>query len=90
MLIPPVVSSVKHIASCTVKCVCSSTNCLWFVARFLMTWASFLPFALYNRYQWFTPAVAAVITFLLFGVENIGVQVRSGRARDGKRRDFWA
>ncbi|CAL8460788.1 g319 [Coccomyxa elongata] len=44
-------------------------------SRFLMTWASFLPFALYNRYQWFTPAVAAVITFLLFGVENIGVQI---------------
>lgn len=45
------------------------------LCRFLMTWTSFLPIALYYRFQWCTPFVAAVITFLLFGVENIGVQV---------------
>ncbi|KAK9908952.1 hypothetical protein WJX75_005092 [Coccomyxa subellipsoidea] len=44
-------------------------------SRFLMTWASFLPIALYNRFQWGTPLVCAIITFLLFGVENIGVQI---------------
>ncbi len=53
-----------------------------------MTWASFLPFALYNRYQWFTPAVAAVITFLLFGVENIGVQVRLAEQGLGTEETF--
>ncbi len=36
--------------------------------RFLLTWTSFLPFALYSRFQWLTPFVSAIITFLLFGV----------------------
>ncbi|CAL5219186.1 g972 [Coccomyxa viridis] len=44
-------------------------------SRFLLTWTSFLPFALYSRFQWLTPFVSAIITFLLFGVENIGVQI---------------
>lgn len=41
------------------------------VLRFLLTWTSFLPFALYSRFQWTTPFVCAVITFLLFGVSLV-------------------
>ena len=40
-------------------------------SRFLITWTSFLPFALYSRFQWLTPFVAAMITFLLFGVRPL-------------------
>lgn len=36
--------------------------------RFLIVWTSFLPFALFSKFQWLTPFVAAMITFLLFGV----------------------
>ncbi len=43
------------------------------LSRFLLTWTSFLPFALYSRFQWLTPFVSAIITFLLFGVSLISV-----------------
>ena len=36
--------------------------------RFLIVWTSFLPFALFNQFQWLTPFVCAIVTFLLFGV----------------------
>lgn len=39
------------------------------VARFLMTWLIFLPFALYHTFQWFTPAICGLVAFLLIGVE---------------------
>ena len=45
------------------------------LSRFLLTWTSFLPFALYSRFQWLTPFVSAIITFLLFGVSLISVLV---------------
>ena len=50
-----------------ISAVCTTQVC-WVVSRFLLTWTSFLPFALYSRFQWLTPFVAAIITFLLFGV----------------------
>lgn len=50
-------------------------GCWCAVCRFLMMWAAFLPIALYNKFRWTTPVIAAAVAFLLFGVENIGVQV---------------
>jgi hypothetical protein len=40
-----------------------------------MVWTAFLPVALFDVFGWSTPVVAGVVTFLLFGVENIGIQV---------------
>ena len=53
--------------ACCFCAVCTEQVFL-IVLRFLLTWTSFLPFALYSRFQWLTPFVCAVITFLLFGV----------------------
>lgn len=39
--------------------------------RFLIVWTSFLPFALFNQFQWLTPFVCAIVTFLLFGVRDV-------------------
>ena len=47
---------------------CTPATVYVMVRRFLIVWSSFLPFALYSRFQWLTPFVAAIITFLLFGV----------------------
>ncbi len=40
--------------------------------RFLLTYLTFLPFALWPLYHWATLPVMAVLGFLLLGVENIG------------------
>lgn len=34
-----------------------------------------MPFALWADYGWVTPAITAIVTFLLLGVENIGIQI---------------
>lgn len=44
-------------------------------SRFLVIWSIFLPFGLWKSFQWLTPAVAVTVTFLLLGVENIGIQI---------------
>lgn len=36
-----------------------------------------MPWLLWPSFGWASPAVAVLITFLLLGVENIGVQVRA-------------
>lgn len=44
-------------------------------SRFLVLWLTFLPFALWPVYGWATPGIVGVISFLLLGVENIGIQM---------------
>lgn len=41
----------------------------------MLTWLMFLPWALWDDCQWLTIPVAAIITFLLVAIENIGIQV---------------
>lgn len=41
----------------------------------MVTWLIFLPWAMWDSCQWLTIPVAAIITFLLLGIENIGIQV---------------
>jgi hypothetical protein len=48
---------------------CSHTH------RFLLFYITFLPFAFWPLYQWYTLPISAVVAFLLCGVENIGVQI---------------
>ena len=47
-------------------CCCRHTH------RFLLTYITFLPFALWPLYEWATLPIMAVTGFLLLGVENIG------------------
>lgn len=49
--------------------------CCRHTSRFLVWWLFALPFSVWNIYGWGTPFVSAIITFLLLGVENIGVQI---------------
>ena len=44
-------------------------------SRFLLWWLTGFPFAAWSSYGWVTPFVTAVVTFLLLGVENIGIQI---------------
>lgn len=44
-------------------------------SRFLILWLSLLPFALWPVYGWATPGIIAVCSFLLLGIENIGIQM---------------
>ncbi|KAK9812447.1 hypothetical protein WJX73_000401 [Symbiochloris irregularis] len=44
-------------------------------SRFLLTWLMFLPWSLWATCQWLTIPITAIITFLLIGIENIGVQI---------------
>ena len=37
--------------------------------RFLIVWTSFLPFALFSKFQWLTPFVAAMITSCSLGCD---------------------
>lgn len=54
--------------SCFLLHACRHTH------RFLLTYITFLPFALWPLYQWVTLPIMAVMAFLLLGVENIGEQ----------------
>ncbi len=59
-----------HSNACLIHmCMCRHTS------RFLIIWLTFLPFAVWPVYGWATPGITAVITFLLVGVENIGIQI---------------
>ena len=40
-----------------------------------MVWLTLLPFALWDIYGWASPGLQAIISFLLIGVENIGIQI---------------
>ena len=44
-------------------------------SRFLLWWLTGFPFAAWSSYGWVTPLVTAVVTVLLLGVENIGIQI---------------
>ncbi len=44
-------------------------------SRFLLWWLTGFPFAAWSSYGWVTPFVTAVVTFLLLGTENIGIQI---------------
>eukprot|EP00887_Chlorella_sp_A99_P004675 scaffold4.g4675.t1 len=43
--------------------------------RFLLVYITTLPFALWSTFHWATLPVMAVLSFLLLGVENIGIQI---------------
>jgi hypothetical protein len=45
--------------------------------RFVLAYVTFLPLALWNHLSWATIVVAPVITFLLAGIENIGVMIEN-------------
>ena len=44
-------------------------------SRFLVWWLLGFPFAAWSSYGWGTPFVPAIVTFLLLGTENIGIQI---------------
>lgn len=48
---------------------CSHTS------RFIIVYLTFLPFALWGYLGWLLLPVSVVLTFLLLGIENIGIQV---------------
>jgi hypothetical protein len=43
--------------------------------RFILVYITFLPFAFWSLFGWFTLPIMAVFTFLLCGVENVGIQI---------------
>ena len=42
---------------------------------FMLLWCTFLPFALWDICGWASPVVEGVLTFLLLGIENVGIQI---------------
>lgn len=44
-------------------------------ARFLLIWLLLLPFSLYPLCGWTMVPIAAILVFLLLGIEEIGVQI---------------
>ena len=55
-------------------CATNSDACRH-ASTFLLWWLTGLPLALWADYGWVTPFITAVVTFLLLGVENIGIQI---------------
>ena len=45
------------------------------MCRFLVVWMCLLPLGLWKDLQWDTPLVMALVSFLLIGIDEIGVQV---------------
>ncbi|PSC75297.1 UPF0187, chloroplastic [Micractinium conductrix] len=43
--------------------------------RFLLVYVTFLPVVYFDFFGWATPAVMAMLTYLLCGIENIGCQI---------------
>ncbi|KAL4444930.1 hypothetical protein ABPG77_003980 [Micractinium sp. CCAP 211/92] len=43
--------------------------------RFILCYITFLPFAFWPLFKWFTLPVMALFTFLITGAENVGVQI---------------
>ena len=44
-------------------------------SRILVIWVTILPFTLWDQCRWLTTPAAAVIAFLLLGIEEIGVSI---------------
>lgn len=44
-------------------------------SRFIICYLTFLPFALWTYLEWLLLPTMVVLTFLLLGIENIGIQV---------------
>jgi predicted membrane chloride channel (bestrophin family) len=44
-------------------------------SRFLVIWLTFMPFTLWHAYGWGSIPASAAISFLLLGIEEIGVQI---------------
>ena len=43
--------------------------------RFLVIWPALIPFTLWKDLHWAMVPASAIITFLLLGIEEIGVQI---------------
>ena len=43
--------------------------------RFLVLWLTCLPFVIWQELGWFSVPISMVVSFLLFGIEEIGVQI---------------
>ena len=63
-----IISATRHICH-TCDCGCRHTS------QFLMIWLTFVPLGLWTVCEWFTPVVCCVVSFLLLGIENIGIQI---------------
>lgn len=50
-------------------------TCCRHTSRFLVIWLGFLPFTLWRACHWVMVPAAVLISFLLLGVEEIGVQI---------------
>ena len=49
--------------------------CCRHTSRFLLWWLTGFPFAAWSSYGWVTPFITALVSFLLLGTENIGIQI---------------
>lgn len=45
--------------------------------RALIVYCFTLPFALYDKYQWLTLVIVAVVAYIMFGIEEIGVEIEN-------------
>jgi hypothetical protein len=55
-------------------CRCRRLPCRM-ASRYLIVFVTFLPFAFWSMFGWVTIPIMAVYTFLLVGLENIGIQI---------------
>lgn len=53
-------------------CVCADCR---HTGRFLVLWLTCLPFVIWQELGWFSVPISMVVSFLLFGIEEIGVQI---------------
>ncbi|KAI7842508.1 hypothetical protein COHA_003862 [Chlorella ohadii] len=44
-------------------------------SRFLLVWLILLPFTLWAAYSWFAVILSGIFAFLMFGIDEIGVQI---------------
>ncbi|KAL4429986.1 hypothetical protein ABPG77_004356 [Micractinium sp. CCAP 211/92] len=44
-------------------------------SRFLLVWLILLPFTLWAAYSWFSVLLSGIFAFLMFGIDEIGVQI---------------
>ncbi|EFN56787.1 hypothetical protein CHLNCDRAFT_21860, partial [Chlorella variabilis] len=44
-------------------------------SRFLLVWLILLPFTLWAAYSWFSILLSGIFAFLMFGIDEIGVQI---------------
>lgn len=43
-----------------------------------MLWLTCLPFVIWQELGWFSVPISMIVSFLLFGIEEIGVQIEVG------------